>query len=462
MFSIRFRIVAASTLVFSIIILIAFYITLIDINENEHKIVDNQLFLNSIFLTAELENNNVNFHALRKLADILKNEYGDIRIGIFDSTRTNILSGSKLFNKTTELIAWDNKFSGKDSFSDIVINNEEFRGFTNHLIMKQQYPVAVVLAISDNKVTHKHHIHAFFFFTIVPAFILILSFVAYRLTKTAFKPVMKMIETVKSITASRLDKRLELPDSKDEIRTLGETLNDMISRINDSFNSQKRFIADASHEMRTPLTVIQTELELAAQNTAEVETKESIRISLAEIGRLNSLTSSLLELARIDGSGNFLTISKCRIDELLIDSVSLMQKQAKEKGIELQLSISEALEADIDSDKIKSTLINFIDNSIKYSDEGKKIEISLSVFNDYYEIKISDHGFGISAEELPNIFKRFYRSNEIRAKISGSGIGLALADEIVKMHKGTISVSSKVNEGTTAVIKLPRSTNKTI
>ena len=461
MFSIRLRIVLTSTLLFSIILLITFYITLIDISHNENRLNDMNIRARCMLLACQLESGYKNASSYSWITSLIEEHHNDFSSRLFTREGEEIPLDSLFPQYKLAKFKWDNNFFDFGRISQLTINGQKYKCYSGKVNLPNGQPAVLVTAISLSLIEHKNFIHFFLFFTLVPVFTLIITFVSYRLTKSAFKPVMKMIDDVKEITAAKLDKRLELPKSKDEIRTLGETLNNMISRIDDSFNSQKRFIADASHEIRTPLTIIQTELELASQHTSEPETKESIKISLSEIERLNSLTSSLLALARLDADPNSLNISPYRIDELLADCTALMQKAASEKKIEINLSIPETVTAEIDSEKIRRAVLNFIDNSIKYSDENRKIEIALKKQDSYYEIIIADNGFGIPADELPNIFKRFYRSNEIRAKIPGNGIGLSLADEIIKLHNGTIAIESTVNFGTTAVIRLPYKYSKT-
>lgn len=455
MFSIRLRIVLASTLVFSVILIITLYISLIDINNVEHKTIDQHLRSQSDILTYQLQNRYTDTLAFRRILNMLNKDYGAAIMVLFSENGKIIPSDSLTVKNGFSKIQWDEKFKDISVCSDVMIDGKEFRCYCSKVKFNESGNAILVLAISTNLLVHKHHAHYFFFFTLVPVFLLIISYVSYRLTKSAFKPVMVMIDEVKEITANKLDKRLELPKSRDEIRTLGETLNEMISRIDNAFKSQKRFVADASHEIRTPLTIIQTELELAEQNTKEPETRESIKISLFEIERLNSLTNSLLTLAKLDAESNPLYLASCRVDELLLDCISLMQKSASGKNIIIKPLFSDCVEANLDSEKFRRAILNLIDNAVKFSENGKQIYISLSKSGTYFEIEIKDNGIGIRKDELPHIFKRFYRSNETRAKVSGSGIGLSLANEIVKIHGGVIIIESKLNIGTSALIRMP-------
>jgi len=296
----------------------------------------------------------------------------------------------------------------------------------------------------------------YIFLIIIPAGLILTGFAAYFISKAAFKPITKMAETAKNISGESLERRLELPRAKDEVRVLGETLNEMIERIDNAFRSQKRFVANASHEIRTPLTVIQTELEILEKIIKDDESKESIKNALSEIEELTRLTSSLLMIAKLDSTVNKLNLAEIRIDELLADCVQALNQSAVKKNIQLNLSIDDAAEINADKEKLKSVFINLIDNAIKYSPENSCVSVKLdrSVDNKV-KISVENNGTGIPSKDIPYIFNRFYRSDEIRSEISGSGLGLAIAKEVVELHRGEISVKSTAGERTVFSIMLP-------
>jgi two-component system, OmpR family, sensor kinase len=297
-----------------------------------------------------------------------------------------------------------------------------------------------------------------FFLISIPAVLLLASVAAYFITRSAFRPITSMIETAGKISADNLDSRLQLPAVEDEIRLLGETFNTMLERISNSFEQQRRFTADASHELRTPLTVICSELEFAQKLTSDTQSRESIGTALAEIDRLARMTQGMLMLARLDASQNRLTSGPVRLDELLLESIQLLKALFAQKQLELQLHVDEAVEIIGDRDKLKSAILNLLDNAIKYSRNGGKVAVSLSVnrrTSPAISLRIADSGDGIAPAELPNIFKRFYRAPSSRADSSGSGLGLAIVEHVVKMHGGRINVQSKPGKGSAFTIVLP-------
>jgi two-component system sensor histidine kinase CiaH len=218
----------------------------------------------------------------------------------------------------------------------------------------------------------------------------------------------------------------------------------MIDRLDKTFKSHRQFIADASHEIRTPLTIIQTELELSLKNKNTRSTTNSIKTALAEISSLSKLTNSLLILARIDASKNKLIISQVRVDELILECVQSLKNLAKSYNNKIDIAIEDAVEIEADYEKLKSIVMNLLENAIKYSGENKEINIELKK-SDLYEVNIivSDNGPGISDNDAPHIFERFYRSGELRSSVDGNGLGLSIVNEYVEMHSGKITVSGK-------------------
>jgi signal transduction histidine kinase len=268
-----------------------------------------------------------------------------------------------------------------------------------------------------------------------------------------------MVETAHSITAARLDSRVAVPRAKDEIRVLAETLNEMMERIDAAFRTQRQFVADASHEIRTPLTIIRSELEFAQRNPGKLESEESIRIALGELDRLARLADGLLMLARLDAPGFSLTTRLIRLDELLIECVRHMNEPAAKRSVTLDIRVDEVVELQADRDWLKSVVLNLLDNAIHYSPEGGTILISLTVpSKGSVSIAVEDSGPGIAPNDLPHIFKRFYRADTERSREGGSGIGLAIADEVVRLHSGEITVESTPGKGARFVVRLPRET----
>jgi signal transduction histidine kinase len=294
------------------------------------------------------------------------------------------------------------------------------------------------------------------FFIVAPAALLLTALAAFFITRIAFKPITSMVHTTRSITAAKLDSRLSVPQAKDEIRELAETLNEMMERIDAAFRTQRQFVADASHEIRTPLTIIRSELEFAECNAGKPEAEKSLHIALEELERLSRLTDGLLLLTRIDSPGFSLKTRSVRLDELLIECVQNLQNAAVQRNVTLELHIDEAVEVPADRDRLKSVVLNLLDNALYYSPEGGIIHLSLTIpSNDAVQIIVEDSGPGIAPNDLPHIFKRFYRADTERACENGSGLGLAIAEQVIRLHNGQITVESTLGVGSKFIVELP-------
>jgi two-component system, OmpR family, sensor histidine kinase CiaH len=228
--------------------------------------------------------------------------------------------------------------------------------------------------------------------------------------------------------------------------------------IQRSWEKQSRFVADASHELRTPLSVIQTHLELLFRhpsNTIEQES-ETIFKSLSEVKRVNKLVEELLTLARSDSNEKLINPALFSINELLYFIIEQFEPIAAMKDIRIEDKIDENLNYFGDKQRIHQLFVILLDNALKFTPSDEKLFITCKKENNLIKITIEDSGIGISIEDLPHIFDRFYRSDKVRTRSeSGTGLGLSIAKWIVDAHHGHISVESNLKKGTKFIIKLP-------
>lgn len=286
--------------------------------------------------------------------------------------------------------------------------------------------------------------------------ILVLFMAGRFFSKKAFEPIVKMTDKAKMISATNLDLRLDANESKDEISELASTFNEMLNRLENSFDSQKHFVSNISHELRTPLSAIIAELELSTHKERNVdEYKTVILNTLQDAKKLAKLSNSLLDLAKANYDPSEIAFKQVRIDEVLLDSRQQVQKSNPNYNIAIHF------EDDFEDDNqisvnaneylLKVAFVNLFENGCKFS-EDKQSLVSISFEKNKIKLNFSDNGIGISTEELEHIFTPFYRgSNKTHA--DGNGIGLSLTKKIIQLHKGTISVSSKKNEGTTFTVQ---------
>ena len=300
----------------------------------------------------------------------------------------------------------------------------------------------------------------FFLIIAIPLSLLLTGLAGSMISRSAFRPVAGMIDTAKRITGANLKERIPEPAARDEIQLLAKTLNDMMERIDTAFESQKQFIADASHELRTPLTVIRSELEFAERTVKDPSAGESLSIAFTEIDRLSRMAEGLLMLAKMDASQFKVSKTRVRLDELLVECVQMMRTAAEHKRINLEVHIESAVELEADPARLKSVILNLLENAVKFSSESGVILCSLSLNGpDSAVVCVHDSGPGIEEKDLPGIFKRFYQSEAARSQGNGSGLGLAIVERIVSLHGGSVSVQSRPGDGTTFSIHLPLRTD---
>jgi signal transduction histidine kinase len=296
------------------------------------------------------------------------------------------------------------------------------------------------------------------FLILIPVGLILSGGAAYLISVFAFKPIMKMVKTAETISATTLDARLDLPKVKDEVYLLGRALNEMIERIDGAIKSQRQFVADASHELRTPLTIIKSELEFANRSARKSNLKGSIETSLAELDHLSTMVNDLLTLARLDAAQMKLETSTVRLDEMLIECIQTVRGIAQKKKVRLKLFVEEAVEIQGDHKKLMSVFLNLLDNAIKYSPKNKVVSATLTMRGDVHRtalIAVNDSGPGIPESEHERIFTRFYRGTQSRSQTEGSGLGLAIARRFVELHGGHIVLQSAEGRGSSFTVELP-------
>jgi heavy metal sensor kinase len=292
-------------------------------------------------------------------------------------------------------------------------------------------------------------------------FIIMTIIIGSLTSKKMMKPVHSMTSAVKNISINALDTRLDVSGSMDELKELSETFNNMLDRLQESYERQNQFVSDASHELRTPIAVIQGYANMldrwGKDDRAVLE--ESITAIKSESENMKDLVDKLLFLARSDKNTQKIEKENFYINELIDNIIS--ETKIIDTQHEILCSYNEPIMINADPSLIKQALRIFIDNSIKYTPENGRITISSAISKKQLQVTIEDTGIGISKEDLPHIFDRFYRADKSRTKqTGGTGLGLAIAKWIIERHKGTIIVESKINAGTKIIINLPISTNQ--
>ena len=293
-----------------------------------------------------------------------------------------------------------------------------------------------------------------------PLALLLASLGGLWLANKALRPVDRLTRAAERIGRGNLSERVEEPRSRDEIGRLAATFNQMIGRLEQAFERDRRFTADASHELKTPLAVLRGDIEVALRRERTPdEYQRVLQSSLEEIERLTKLTEDLLTLARSDAGESVLDLEPVELDRLASEARAYIAPLAKSAGVALTY---EAPASPViirgDQKRLKQLLVNLMDNAIKYSAAGGSARLSLQVEDSSAVIEVTDTGRGIPASALPHVFERFYRHTDPRdSRVTGFGLGLAISKWIVDAHGGSIEADSKEGGGTTFTIRLPLS-----
>jgi two-component system OmpR family sensor kinase len=277
------------------------------------------------------------------------------------------------------------------------------------------------------------------------------------LTRRAFRPIDAVVDEAHRIGEADLRRRLPHPGTRDEIGRLVTTLNDMLDRIERSFESQRRFTADASHELRSPLSRLRAELEVMLRRPRErAEYEETLRSCLDEAERLSQLTDELLLLARLDAGEARLATDTVALHTVAEVAIRRMERASGERQGRIAIAPSPPVVARVGREPAALVVQNLLENALKFSPPDSPITISLGAEGDEVLLSVSDRGPGISPDELPRVFERFYRGRRARAEaVPGVGLGLALSRAVVEAHGGRITVQSPPGGGTTFTVRLP-------
>ena len=279
----------------------------------------------------------------------------------------------------------------------------------------------------------------------------------WLLARRALSPVDHMTKAAQRISGEHLNERLLETGTGDELDRLARTLNEMLTRLDESFSQVRQFSADASHELQTPLTILRGEIEVALRSGRTMEEyRQVLTSSLEEIEKISRLVEGLMLLARADSGVLRMDHQPVALHELIAEIAARMQKMAADRGIGLHLEDLAPVTISGDREQLQRLLLNLIDNAIKYTPTGGRISLSLSAEGDQAQISVTDTGIGLSADEQVQIFTRFYRAAEARSQSGGGvGLGLCIAQSIAEAHGGKIQVLSHPGQGSTFTVVLP-------
>ena len=345
----------------------------------------------------------------------------------------------------------DNVSSGK------TINIEKNKYFVfkvSRVIKNYKFNIYTLKNVTNENKIYKRLEYLVILFTIIGVVITII--VSKIMSRRILKPINNVIKTAKSISTDDLSKRIEIPKEEDELQNLTLIINEMLDRLETSFENQKKFVSDASHELRTPLAIIKGYAEIIRKRgTTDIDIfVESIDSIISETDNMRNLIQKLLFLAKGE-------ITKINTKFTEIDANEMVRQIYSDtvvstKTHKFHLEMGEDYKIKGDETLLQQAIRALIENATKYSEPNTNIYIKSFIKNGFGRISIRDEGVGISDEDAKRIFDRFYRVDLSRTKATGgTGLGLAIVKRIVEIHNGKIEIDSKMNEGTEISIVLP-------
>jgi heavy metal sensor kinase len=301
------------------------------------------------------------------------------------------------------------------------------------------------------------------FAVVIPVTLVIAGLGGYFLARNSLSPVVAMSEQARSIGSENLDARLSVRNPDDELGHLAQSFNGLLDRLSASFDRQKRFVADASHELRTPVAILcgETEVVLAKDDRTQTEYRETLRILADESKRLKRIVEDLFTLARADAGQYPLSYSDFYLDELAAECATNVRTLAAAKQITLTCKPSGEALIRADEALVRRMVLNLLDNAIKYTPAGGSIGLRVEDRDGVYDLSVTDSGPGIPTDLHARIFERFFRADKARSRKEqdgggGAGLGLSIGTWIAGAHNGKLELTHSTAEGSTFTAILPK------
>lgn len=419
--------------------------------KQSRKAIDDDLVEYADFLISDLNKDSTDLDAM--FYELLEKE--EIPLSVLKSHKFFLTSvDSIIFEENSIkdirniLIIYNQRESFNKKFFTIKYNNIDYRLYSTPIRLNDgnHYKLNVITSLDK---FNESLIQLFISIAIfVPIAILISGIIGFIIARKAFEPVIRLTDTAASIRYNKLNKRVPIKQSNDELNLLAQTFNDMIDRLEKAFKSQQRFIADASHDIRTPITIVLLELELLLQNNLPIEVELTINKCINELQNLNKLTQDLLILTRYDSKMLIPKPHFFKFDELIYECIDSVNSLANNKNIDIKFQIDGQTEVYADKALIKRAIFNLLDNAIKFSKEDNVISIKLYEFKNDIMFRIYNESDSIDKDKLQDLFRRFHRADLSRSG-SGFGLGLSIVQAIIESHNSKISVDAMENGGIT-------------
>jgi heavy metal sensor kinase len=291
----------------------------------------------------------------------------------------------------------------------------------------------------------------------LPAMLLMAGLAGYLLARNSLAPIAEMTSQAERISAENLHERLPVKNKNDELGKLARVFNDLLARIESSFESMRRFTADASHELRTPLAIIRGEADVAlSQDREPGDYRETLAIIQDESRLLSGIVEDMLALARADAGQRRLQLEEFYFNDLIEECVRSARALALNKNLMLDFESSGDTAFRGDEALLRRMVVNLLDNAIKYTPDGGSVSVRLWREDGRINLRVTDSGIGIPAEAAARVFERFYRVDKARSRSEGgSGLGLPIVKWIAEAHNGSVSLESAPERGSSFIVSLP-------
>lgn len=301
------------------------------------------------------------------------------------------------------------------------------------------------------------------FLIVIPFGFLAVGLASWFIARRSLAPIRRIAREAQELTAARLDRRMPSPEARDEVGELVITINQMLDRLEAAFVAQERFVADAAHELKTPVAVLLGSAQVLRQKPrTPAEYERYVEGLLDEMRRLAQMIDSLLTLARADAGMPLVSAEAVSINEVATDVVQRWRRLAEEHNVRIVLSLAmprgdepEPLVKG-DSELLDSLVGNLVQNGVRYSPNGESVEVEVRMSDDRVRVCVRDRGPGIPEEHLDRVFERFYRIPRMESGANGTGLGLAIVKGVTRLHGGTITVANREGGGCEFVVALPR------
>ena len=477
--SVRVRLTVWYTLALALVLILLAVLTYVLYARNSSRRTDSNLVeLADAFATtfrAELKDQDGPDPAKEAArAAILEHRFRDTVFVVLDSSGSVVLSTLDLpaadpaIERLTPTIFASQSFrdlaadsdSSRRAMRTVRAQREFFRGYAKHVEVADETYTLVVLQSLHPQHEMLEDIRNTFLWAI-PVALLVASLGGYVLARKSLAPVAAMATQARGMGAANLHARLAVLNPRDELGELAVTFNQLLERLEESFERQKRFMADASHELRTPVAILhgETEVTLSRADRSPEEYRETLGILKDESQRLARIVEDLFTLTRADAGQYPLQLQSVYLDELAADVLRRSRSLATAKKITLSAAIEPELPIEADEALLRRMLLNLLDNAIKYTPEGGQISLECRRQGDDYTLSVNDTGTGIPAELQARIFERFFRADKARSRAegdsAGAGLGLSIARWIAEAHHGCLELTKSDSTGTTFTAWLP-------